>query len=603
MKFRPLCRVPALALTGACAFAVATFAQPARPSVEYVKPTLPYAKNPVFQTPYAPVTPGPKKLPILTWGPDGHIVAANNGLKADPGSPLAKALGTPVEVVVMDRIDDQVKAVIGGQPFFRGTIAQVALASEGLKAINPNLELVVIYQISWSTGADGFVAIDAKTLPELKGKAVAGQLNGPHMLDMVPKILEDAGLQPGDVEFRYVKEISNTATEAVPVATDPANALRNDRTLAGAAMIGPDIAAVTSGEGKGAVKNSRALFTTRTANRLIADVIAVRRDYFEKNEAALKQMVKVLLDEANVFAADLDNVALKKTADPKKLAAFKKKAEPLAKIFLGDTSFVNDFILWVGVDAEFAKVRGNVEFFQSTKNPVGFQATVTNAQSYLTKAGFIATATPLTNASWDWSNLGASAFAARVSAPAFTDTQAVRQAAAKTGSNELFKYTFKFSAAESELKWRDYEAVFDALHEKVKRYGGAVIQIRGHADPFLYNFFKMKTANGEKTYDKGTQKGLPIPPIESVANAANKLSYTRAAAVKTAYAAYLREKIGAGPEEIDLSRFDIRGMALAEPVYPNPVTKEQIAANMRGELVIISVETELPTDFDLNDLK
>ena len=44
-------------------------------------------------------------------------------------------------------------------------------------------------------------------------------------------------------------------------------------------------------------------------------------------------------------------------------------------------------------------------------------------------------------------------------------------------------------------------------------------------------------------------------------------------------------------------------MGLGEPIYPNPVTKEQIAANMRGELVIISVETELTTDFNLDDLK
>ena len=590
-----------VALLSTAAFVGSAHAQ--KPAVEYVTPTLPYAKSEIFKTPFAPITSGLKKLPILTWGPDGHIVTANNGLDANPNSPLAKALGTPVEIVVMDRIDDQVKAVIGGQPFFRGTIAQVALANEGLKAIDPGLELVVIYQISWSTGADGFAAVDVKTLPELKGKAIVGQLNGPHMLDLVPKILEDAGLQPGDVQFRYVKDISNTATEAVTLATDPANALRNDRSLAGAAMIGPDIAAVTSGEGKGAVKNSRALFTTRTANRLVADVIAVRKDYLVKNEAALKQMVKVLLDEANLFAAELDNVALKKSADARKLAAFKKKCEPLAKIFLGDASFVNDFILWVGVDAELAKVRGNVEFFQSTKNPVGFQATVAGAQNYLAKAGFITSATPLANAKWDWSNLGASAFIAKASTPAFTDSQAVRQAAGKEASNELFKYTFQFSAAESELAWRNYETVFDTLHEKVRRYGGAVIQIRGHADPFLYNFFKMKTANGEKTYDKGAQKGLPIPPLESVVNAANKLSYTRASAVKTAYAAYLREKVGAGPDEIDLSRFDIRGMGLTDSVYPNPVTKEQTAANMRGELVIIAVETELPTDFDLNDLK
>ena len=294
-------------------------------TVEYLKPVLPYSANLVFQTPFAPVTTGAKTLPILTWGPDGHIVSANGGLKVNSNSPLAKALGSPVEVKVMDQIDEQVKAVIGGQPFFRGTLAQVALANEGLKKVDPALELIVIYQISWSTGADGFAAVGVKTLPELKGKSIVGQLNGPHMLDMVPKILEDAGLKPGDVELRYVADISNPSTETVAKATDPANALRNDKTLAGAAMIGPDVAAITSGEGKGAVKDARALFTTRTADHLIADVIAVRKDYFQKNEPALRAFTKALLDEANGFAENVDNAALKKTGDQKKLSDFKKK--------------------------------------------------------------------------------------------------------------------------------------------------------------------------------------------------------------------------------------------------------------------------------------
>jgi outer membrane protein OmpA-like peptidoglycan-associated protein len=431
-----------------------------------------------------------------------------------------------------------------------------------------------------------------------------GQLYGPHMLDMMPKILADAGLQPDDVTFRYVSEIAATSPERVTVARDPANALRNDKTLAGAAMIGPDIAAVTAGEGAGAVRNSKALFTTRTAPRLIADVIAVRRDYFEKNEPQLKLFVKTLLEESNAFASDLDNVALKKSANPAQTAAFKKKVEPLAKIFLGDATLANDFIMWVGVDAELAKVKGNVEFFQSKKNPVGYQATLETTETYLVKTGFLTATSNLRHADWDWSNLGAAAFVAKATnTPAFTNVEAVRAAAASADSTELMKKTFQFAASESELSWRDYESVFDELHEKVRRYGGAVIQIRGHADPFLYNFFRMKLAKGERTYDKGSQKGLQIPPLEAVANAANKLSYTRAAAVKSAYAAYLREKVGAGQDEIDLSRFDIRGMGLSEPIYPNPVTKEQIASNMRGELVIIAVETELSTDFMLEDLK
>jgi NitT/TauT family transport system substrate-binding protein len=573
-------------------------------TVDYVKPTLPYEANGVFQTPFAPPTTGPIIVPILTWGPDGHIVTANGGLPSNSNSALAKALGVPVEVRLSDIPDEQVKRVISGQPFFRGTLAQVALVNEGLKKVNPGLELVVIYQLSWSTGADGFAAVGVQSIAQLKGKAIVGQLNGPHMLDMVPKMLEDAGLKPGDVELRYVKDISNSATESVAVATDPANALRNDSTLAGAAMIGPDLSAITSGEGKGAVRNSRILFTTKTADHVIADVLAVRSDYFEKNEAALKQFVNALLAEANSYADDLDNVSKKQAADKAKLAVFKKKVTPLAGIFLGDPALVPDYIGWIGLDSKIVGVRGNVEFFQSSQNPVGFDATLRASQDYLVKAGFIRTATPLRNAGWDWSNLGTSVFiTTKASTPVFADAQAVRQAASKNTSNELLRFAFQFPAAESALDWRKYEPVFDNINEKVNRYGGAVVQIRGHADPFLYNFFAMKLSKGETTYTKGNQPPAPIPPLESVKNANTTLSYTRAAAIKAAYAAYLREKLGKGANEIDLSRFDIRGMGTEDPVYPNPITPEQRTANMRGEIVIINVESELPTDFDVNDLK
>lgn len=569
--------------------------------VEYIQPQLPYSTSQVFTIPYATITPGVKTIPLLTWGPDGHIVCSNGGLNANPNSPLAKALGEPVKLAIVDRIDDQVKSIISGQPFFRGTVAQVALVNEGLKKLNPNLELIVIYQVSWSTGADGFVTRGVNTVQDLKGKTIVGQLNGPHMLDMIPKILEDAGLSTNDITIKYVRDINNTA-DNVTNATDPANALRNDPTIAGAALIGPDIATLTSGEGSGSLRNVKPLFTTKTASRTISDVIAVRKDYFDSHQPQLKALVKVWLDEANLFAEDLENVAKKKQGDQRQLAAFKKKVEPLAAIFLGDKALTSDYILWVGIDAELAKVKGNVEFFQSPNNPVGFTKLLEDTSHHLQRSGFTDGPAQVTSANWDWSNLGSSIFNTK-GATTFTNTEAVRAAAAKVGSNNLFKYTFTFPPKESELDWHNHETTFSTIHSNVKRYGGAVIQIRGHVDPLLYNFFRMKLSKGDTTYSRGSQVGIPIPPLESVIQANSKLSYTRAAAIRTAYAAYVREKFGTNLDEADLLRFDIKGMGAIEPIYPNPVTKEQTAANMRGEIVIISVETELPAEFSAEDLK
>ena len=62
-------------------------------------------------------------------------------------------------------------------------------------------------QLSTSTGADGFVAKNLASLADLKGKTLVTQINGPH-LSLIGNMLKDAGLQPGDVQIKFVKQIT-----------------------------------------------------------------------------------------------------------------------------------------------------------------------------------------------------------------------------------------------------------------------------------------------------------------------------------------------------------------------------------------------------------
>ena len=192
--------------------------------------------------------------------------------------------------------------------------------------------------------------------------------------------------------------------------------------------------------------------------------------------------------------------------------------------------------------------------------------------------------------------------------PAFASTEAVRKAADSASANTMYRYTFKFPAQVSEIKWQDYPDVFAKINETVNRYGGAVVQLRGHADNFFYNFVQAKQRQGQTTYQRriaGTDKfeTLPLPKPEELLNDANALSYSRAFAVKKAYAAYVRDNLHLGPEEVDFSRFDVKGMGISDPVVKNPTTPEQRAENMRGEMVIISAESEIPAEIGADDLK
>jgi hypothetical protein len=44
-------------------------------------------------------------------------------------------------------------------------------------------------------------------------------------------------------------------------------------------------------------------------------------------------------------------------------------------------------------------------------------------------------------------------------------------------------------------------------------------------------------------------------------------------------------------------------MGINEPLMRNPITAEQRAENMRGEMLIIAAESELPAEFAAEDLK
>lgn len=607
-------KIPVVWLLLAGAFSSAALAV----EVEYVEPVKPYANSPFIRdTKFQPVdlSSGRLRIPIITWAADGVTVSANGGLAANPNSILARAMKMPVQLDLVDDFDTQVQNYISGKsPFLRGTVGMISLAAEALTNVNPALEPVVIVQLSWSTGADGFVAKDVTSLADLKGKSIVLQRNGPHV-DLVQVLLEDAGLKPEDVTLKFVRDLTFDAKAPKSNQVhDPANALRRDPTLSAAACVSPDILALTAGGtvGTGAeesVKGARPILTTRTANRVIADVYAVRRDYFEANKALVQAFVAAHLSEQQRFQGFIANAGRKAQGDPAKLAEFKKLSRPLAGIFLQDEAAVNDYILWVGVDSELAGVAGNKQFFTATGNPVGFAATQARIVGYYEQTGLVTKAPKLAFAGWNFATDFAGGDQPKEPEKrTFASTQEVRKAAESKDASKLFSYTFKFPASVAEIRWQDYRDVFETMHEKFTRYGGAVVQLRGHADNFFYNFVQMKRGQGQTTYQRripgSTQfETLPLPALEEVANSANKLSYSRAFAVKQAYADYLREALGKSPDEMDLSRFDVKGMGISDPVIKNPTTPQERETNMRGEMVVIAVEAEVPVDFGADDLK
>ncbi|NNE93150.1 MAG: hypothetical protein HKN23_16020 [Verrucomicrobiales bacterium] len=612
-------KLPAL-LSVLSLFAASAISIPLLAQVEYVEPAKPYKSSGFLKSTKAgKVNPskGAVNIPIITWAADGVTVSSNGGMKSNSGSDLAKAMGVPANLELVDDFDKQVENYVSGHsPFLRGTAGMINLASEALAELGADYEPVVIFQLSWSTGADGFVAKDIEKLSDLKGKTIVVQNAGPHV-DLVQVLLEDAGLKPGDVNIKYVRDI--TLTDDAQKVQDPAGAFREDSSISGAACIFPDILTLTAGGtvGTGAedsVKGAKPVLSTRTASRVIADVYAVRADFFKDYREIVHGFVSAQLKEQANFQAEIANIAKKNAADKGKVAAFKKKCEPLSEIFLLDAGAVNDYIAWVGVDLELAGVSGNIDFFSNDRNPVGYVPSSERIQNYYLATGFVSKAVVPKTAGWNFATdfgggSGPSITKGTMGTPkAFTSTQAVRKAAESEDASLLFSSAFQFPANTSEIQWQNHKDIFDTLHEKVTRYGGAVVQLRGHSDNFFYNFVVAKTKQGEKTYKRrvpGTNefKEMQLPKVEQVVNSADQLSYERAFAVKRAYAKYLREEHGYTNDEIDLSRFDVKGMGISSPVNDKPKTPDERKANMRGEMFIFAVEAEIPVEFGIDDLQ
>jgi hypothetical protein len=158
-------------------------------------------------------------------------------------------------------------------------------------------------------------------------------------------------------------------------------------------LISPDILAITAGGNvgtglEGTVKGGKALFTTRTANNIIFDVYAVRRDVLDGNPTLVEAFRAAHLREQESFLSELANVAKKSAAERQRVDTFKKLCRPLSRLFLQDEGAVNDYIVWAGVDSQLAGYPGNLRFFDES-NPVGLTATTTRIQRFFAELGLV----------------------------------------------------------------------------------------------------------------------------------------------------------------------------------------------------------------------
>lgn len=516
------------------------------------------------------------QLPVITWGGDIATIYANGNADKTAADSIFGKAGLKFKIARIDDFTKQVELFISGEtPFLRGTMGMINMASEVLSR-DPRTKPIVIYQMTWSTGGDCLVVKHGiNSARDLKGKTVALQAYGPHV-DYLGNVLKSAGLTMNDVKIRWTKDLTGTDNT-------PGQAF-HEKDVDAAFVIIPDGLMLTSngavGTGaEGSVKGAQILLSTKTANRIIADVYAVRADYLEANRPKVEAFVHGLL------LADQQLKALFKEKE-KKVAAFKATIAASARILFDSPQATADTEALYR-DCEYVGFPGNTQFFGDPNWPRNFANMTNEIQSAFVSIGLLSRKIPLEQAKWQYDKLRAGLTGIdQVQSPRFKTEEVAKVVERKraTGSleeGELFSFEIFFQPNQNDFPANLYENDFKKVVEIASGYGGAVIIVEGHSDPM--GFLSKK------------KQGASELILKRIEQAAKNLSLTRANRVRDSVIAYAKDN----GVNLDPSQFTVVGQGIMQPktgicsgLPCPPKTKEEWRSNMRVVFRIVQLEAE-----------
>ncbi len=546
-------------------FASSTFAQPKY--IEF-KPL-----DNVVRTPVGTVSGKAKVLPIITWGGDMATIYANgNALTTQSGSLMAEA-GLNYRLQRQDDFANQVKAYISGEtPFLRGTMGMIASANDVL-AKDKRTKPIIFYQETWSAGGDALVVKSSiKNAKDLKGKTIAIQAYGPHV-DYITRVLKDSNIKISEVKIKWLPDL--TATDNSPMAAF------YEKDIDAAFMIIPDALALTSGGNVGtgaedSVKGARILMSTKTASRVIADVYAVRSDYYDSNKSEINALVSALSKASDKLKAVVSN----RNQNSREYNASMKAS---AKILLDSEAAIAD-IEGLYADCEFVFARGNVEFFQNTNNVRNFEKLSKEAYEGLSALSLINRANILSKADLDYrlaATGSGSSNQQRFDKDKVAALVSQKQQQGGLEDGELYSFDVFFQPNQNNFSSDLYASEFDRVVELAATYGGAIITVEGHSDPMGYL--------------RAKKSGQDAIVLSRIKQSAKNLSVTRAQSVRDAIVSYAANK----HISIDQSQFEAVGHGISQPATGicgqdpcAPKNETEWKSNMRVKFRLIQIEAE-----------
>jgi NitT/TauT family transport system substrate-binding protein len=392
------------------------------------------------------------------------VIAANHGTKPSTDSVFYKKHGFRVDMVLMD------DPVAARDAFAAGEVHTLWGTADMMVLLAPELTKDsrtaprIMQQVDWSSGGDGIVVRSSiKSAGDLRNKTVTLAQNSPSEYYLTSLLLS-AGLRPSDLKVKY------TAT-----AFEAAAAFVADRRVDACVSWAPDIYRIPE-----RVAGTRVLSSTSDANKLIADVYAVRADFARDHPEIVEGLISGIFE-------GMDEV--------------KQNPEHAAKWMADAFGMKPEEVMSMRNDAHATNFAENVQFFLNASNPTNFERTWKNASYIYRELGRIDAPVPFDQV-MDFSVLqkleksGAFAHQKDESIAAFTPSSFRRVPAESPILTQTIRINFfpnsanPYEAARDELgntiSGKLYDPNVDATLEQVARLSGqfarAVILIEGHSD-------------------------------------------------------------------------------------------------------------------------
>lgn len=514
-------------------------------------------------------------VPLITWGGDiATIYGKQEG--------IFQKNGLNVKFFKEDDFRKQVQRCLSGEtPYIRGTMGMINAAADAFR--NSGTDLVVLVQLTYSTGGDGIAVRKGKNLDNMK--TIVVQLYGPHM-DYIANLLASKG-RLDKVDIKYLRQLM-PSDKVGGKAVDPVTVFMDNDKIDAVTAIIPDLLLLTKngtvGDGGDlSVKGATILTTTKTNRKIIADVYAVRKDYFDANKSKVLAFTKAVMQSEEALRDLLKS----------KGAKYQKLINESAEILMGSSALTADTEAML-LDCEFVGYNGNVSFFTGKGTTRNFATLKSEIQSSFKKMNIMSGAAPLHHANWDYNTLKSGlkyATAAVAATPLFDKkkTQAAieskieAEATSWTTDGTLFVVEINFAANQSSFSASDYAAKFDQALGIAETNSGALITIEGHSDPLAILQAELNLKNGKPN--------LSQAEINQKKQKAKSLSQQRADAVKTTFFTYCKNK----GITLDDSQFYPIGMGIRTPKYNPPTTEAEWNANRRVVFRVKQVEGEAET--------